>query len=364
MPQIELVGISKQLDDRKGGFSIENLSLTIPDGSTLAVLGPTGCGKTTLLRIVAGLAPADSGRILFDSSDMTCASPRDRRVGMVFQDYALYPHMTSRSNILSYFGFRSRTRELDEIAKAKFRMTSELLEVDMEYLLGRKPSGLSGGEKQRVALGRCITREPSLFLMDEPFSSLDARLRDKYRIHLKKLLSHFGITTVYVTHDQREARLIGDSIAIMNQGRIEQLGRPREIYDDPHNVFVAGFFGSGTDTPAINLVDGALISPQFDHVLIGVRPDEIDVSLERRKRHLHAKVTFVTSDPSRPYRVVEASMPKGKVYVKVPLGQETAVGDDLWLQFRRCHGFDKTTGVRLDLPERLPAGSSSSKRCA
>ncbi|MEE4312252.1 MAG: ATP-binding cassette domain-containing protein, partial [candidate division KSB1 bacterium] len=202
-------------------FSIEDLSLTIPDGKTMVILGPSGCGKSTLLRIIAGLMQPQSGTVLYDGVDVKAIPPGDRQIGMVFQNYALYPHFTAKNNILSYFRFQKQTPELDHLAQEKYRKTSELLGVDIEYLLDKKPTHLSGGEKQRVAIGRCITRDPKLFLLDEPFSNLDQPLREKYRLHLKKLLRHFQITTVYVTHDQQEAMILADLLAIMNIGQIE-----------------------------------------------------------------------------------------------------------------------------------------------
>ena len=182
-------------------FRIDDLSLSIFDGETLVILGPSGCGKTTLLKIIAGLIPPDSGEVRYDGVDVDDVPPGDRRIGMVFQNYALYPHMTSRTNVLSYFLFRKKTPEMDAMAREKYRRTSELMGVELEYLLDRRPTTLSGGEKQRVALGRCITRDPGVFLLDEPFSNLDQALREKYRVNLKTLLRQFNISTVYVTHD-------------------------------------------------------------------------------------------------------------------------------------------------------------------
>jgi len=175
-------------------FSMENLNLTISDGKVMVVLGPSGCGKSTLLRLIAGLMPLDSGEIYYDEVNMGNIPPGERKIGMIFQNYALYPHLTSKKNILSYFLFKKKTPELDEFAQEKYQKTSELLGVDIEYLMDRSPVHLSGGEKQRVALGRCITREPRLFLLDEPFSNLDQKLREKYRVQLKQLLRHFNIT--------------------------------------------------------------------------------------------------------------------------------------------------------------------------
>src|SRR6266404_2801070 len=225
----------------------------------MVVLGPSGCGKTTLLKIIAGLIPPDSGEVRYDDVDVKDVPPGGRRIGMVFQNYALYPHFSSRSNVLSYFLFRKRTPELDALAKAKYQRTSELMGVELSYLLDRKPTTLSGGEKQRVALGRCITRDARLFLVDEPFANLDQALREKYRVNLKILLRQFSITTVYVTHDHNEALILGDLLAIMDRGRIAQVGTPQEIYDTPKNVFVAGFLNLDVGAPPISLLDARAV---------------------------------------------------------------------------------------------------------
>src|SRR5581483_5210476 len=254
MARIDLIGLSATLRSREPGrlglaarsrggpeFEIRDLNLSVFDGETLVVLGPSGCGKTTLLKLIAGLIRPESGAVRYDGVDMTRVMPGARRVGMVFQNYALYPHMTSRTNVLSYFLFRKKTPEMDALAREKYRRTSELMGVELEALLDRWPGTLSGGEKQRVALGRCITRDPAVFLLDEPFSNLDQALRERYRVNLKVLLRQFGITTVYVTHDHVEALILADRLAIMGRGRIEQVGTYQEIYDEPRNAFVAGF---------------------------------------------------------------------------------------------------------------------------
>lgn len=249
---------------REGPFSVQNLNLFVPDGKTMVLLGPSWCGKTTLLRLIAGLIKPDSGEIKFDGGDMESIPPGERGIGMVFQNYALYPHFTSKGNILSYFLFRRKTPELNGLAKERFRRTSELMGVDIAYLLNKKPTHLSAGEKQTVALGRCITRDPTVFLLDEPFSNLDQQLKEKYRVNLKSLLSHFGITTIYVTHDQQEAFILADLIAIMDVGTVEQVGTYEEIYTSPKTIFVAGFLNLDTDTPAINLIDGRYISEALE----------------------------------------------------------------------------------------------------
>src|SRR5215470_14291209 len=256
MARIELINVCKTLGDRGGApgyevmldaahpgprsaparrrdtaFSIQDLSLTVPNGKTMVVLGPSGCGKTTLLKLIAGLIAPDAGEVRYDGVDVKDVTPGERRIGMVFQNYALYPHLTSRTNVLSYFLFKKKTPEWNAMARAKYQRTSELMGVELAHLLDRRPTTLSGGERQRVAMGRCITRDAAVFLVDEPFSNLDQALREKYRVNLKTLLQQFEITTVYVTHDHNEALLLADRLAIMGTGRIAQVGTYQEIYD-------------------------------------------------------------------------------------------------------------------------------------
>ncbi len=229
--------------------ALDDLSLTVHDGETLAIVGPSGCGKSTLLRVVAGLEPLDGGRVLYNGQDMVDVKPRDRGIGMVFQNYALYPHMKSEGNLGFFFRVRHRP---DEEMMERIRITSEIMGIGFEQLLARKPGTLSGGQQQRVAIGRCIVRDPSLFLFDEPLSNLDAKLRTATRIEIKRLLHRFHITAIYVTHDQTEAITLGDRIAVMRAGRIEQLGTYQEIVGDPNTSFVAGFLG----LPPMNLLPG------------------------------------------------------------------------------------------------------------
>src|SRR5262245_41403587 len=293
MARIDLVDVCKTLRDPGAGpggfgagpaatFAIQDLSLRVPDGKTMVILGPSGCGKTTLLKIIAGLISPDSGHVRYDDVDVKDVRPGDRRIGMVFQNYALYPHMTSRTNVLSYFKFRKKTPELDEVKRAKYQRTSELMGVDLVHLLDRRPPTLSGGEKQRVALGRCITRDAALFLVDEPFANLDQALREKYRVNLKILLRQFSITTVYVTHDHHEALILADLIAVMDRGTIEQVGTPQEIYDKPKNVFVAGFLNLHMGSPPISLVDARHMAggQRLGEAWVGVRPEHVAMSSE------------------------------------------------------------------------------------
>jgi ABC-type sugar transport system ATPase subunit len=232
-------------------IALDHVNLTIPDGQTFAVVGPSGCGKSTLLRVVAGLDVEHDGRVFYDDEDMANIPPGDRYIGMVFQNYALYPHFRSRGNLSFFFQVHKAPTEEEE---ERIRITSEMMGIGFKDLLGRKPGTLSGGEKQRVAIARAIVRKPRLFLFDEPLSNLDAKLRVQTRVEIKRLLHRFQITALYVTHDQVEAVALGDQIAVMRQGRIEQVGPYQEVLQNPANAFVAGFLGR----PPMNLFGGTV----------------------------------------------------------------------------------------------------------
>ncbi len=374
MARIELVNISKSFADHqvsivdyfinllkveddqetepqpkqdRSAFSIDNLNLDIPDGRTMVILGPSGCGKTTLLRLIAGLLKPDSGEIRFDGINFENASPKERRIGMIFQDYALYPNFTSKENILSYFIFRKKTPELDRMAREKFERTSELLGVDIAYLLHRMPKNLSAGEKQRVALGRAITREPSLFLLDEPFSNLDQKLREKYRVNLKILLKHFSITTVYVTHDQQEALILADLIAVMDNGNIQQVGTYEELYNAPKNIFVADFLGLDIDTPAINLLDGSQIHPDFINMTAGVRPHDVEIASRNTKDSITGIITEIRHIGLKDTSILSIKIGDNEICAKVNLNKDISVHSEIRLLFKKYHLFDTFSGERI-----------------
>jgi sn-glycerol 3-phosphate transport system ATP-binding protein len=231
--------------------AIDHLSLDIPDGEFMILVGPSGCGKTTALRLVAGLESATSGTIAVDGRDITHLTPKDRDIAMVFQNYALYPHMTVYKNLA--FGLRQR-----RVAKAEVdRRVGEISTMlGLDELLRRRPGQLSGGQRQRVAMGRALVREPKAFLLDEPLSNLDAKLRVQMRAELKRLHQRLGVTTIYVTHDQVEAMTLGDRLAVMSAGRLQQVGTPQDVYEKPVNMFVAHFIGS----PPMNLLKAAVAS--------------------------------------------------------------------------------------------------------
>ncbi|HEY3067042.1 MAG TPA: ABC transporter ATP-binding protein [Methylomirabilota bacterium] len=365
MARVELIDVSKTLTNRdrspaesasassgnaRGAtFSLQNLSLTILDGQTTVILGPSGCGKTTVLKIIAGLLAPDSGAVRYDGVDMDGVRPGDRGIGMVFQNYALYPHLKSRTNVLSYFLFRKKTPALDALAAAKYQRTSELMGVELAHLLDRKPATLSGGEKQRVALARCITRDAALFLVDEPFANLDQALREKYRVNLKILLRQFSITTVYVTHDHNEALILGDVLAIMSRGRIEQVGSCEEIYARPTNAFVAGFLNVHTGAPPISFIDAGSLPREraSGRARVGVRPDEVGLSATPTPDSIRGTITAVLSLPMKNATTVSIRIGEDEIHAQGAGGQRFVVGDPAWVTFHRYHVFDKESGVRL-----------------
>jgi len=268
--------------------SVDKLDLEIADGEFLVLVGPSGCGKSTSLRMLAGLEDVNEGRILIGDRDVTQMPPKDRDIAMVFQSYALYPHMTVGENM----GFALKIAGVNKAEIAQ-RVLEAAKILDLVDYLDRKPKALSGGQRQRVAMGRAIVRKPQVFLMDEPLSNLDAKLRVQTRTQIASLQRRLGVTTVYVTHDQTEAMTMGDRVAVLKDGLLQQVGTPRDLYDHPNNAFVAGFIGS----PAMNLlnlpvVDGGvqfgdtvypvardtLGGAQSDRVMLGVRPEDLDLA--------------------------------------------------------------------------------------
>jgi multiple sugar transport system ATP-binding protein len=242
MAQVELVKLSKQFPD--GSWGVRDCSLAVDAGQLLVVVGPSGSGKSTVLRMLAGLEEVSGGEIRFDDTVVNARSPQERNVAMVFQNYALYPHMTVRANLA--FPLRMRRMAKREMAAKVAAVAATLGLAD---LLDRRPAQLSGGQRQRVAMGRALVRDPALFLMDEPLSNLDARLRAEIRTEIATLVRQMGTTTVYVTHDQVEAMTLGQRVAVLHRGRLQQVGTPQELYHRPANTFVAGFLGS----PGMNL---------------------------------------------------------------------------------------------------------------
>ena len=290
MAQVTFEHVSKVFPPNKGEagvIAVDDLSLEVGDGEFLILVGPSGCGKSTALRMVAGLEKISAGEIRVDGQRINDVPPKERDIAMVFQNYALYPHMTVAKNLA--FGLKQRKTPREDLQRRVAEM-SDLL--GLESLMQRRPGQLSGGQRQRVAMGRALVREPKVFLLDEPLSNLDAKLRVQMRAELKKLHHRLGITTLYVTHDQVEAMTLGDRIAVMNDGALQQLGVPQDVYDQPANVFVAAFIGS----PPMNLlrgeaVGGVVSAETFSFgrdgladgpVTVGVRPESFVVDGDGR----------------------------------------------------------------------------------
>ena len=360
MVKVTLDNVSKFFGRVK---AVVDLNLKIGDGEFIALLGPSGCGKTTTLLMVAGIYKPTKGRILFDDKDVTKLPPRDRNVGMVFQSYALYPHMTVYDNIA--FPLRLKKVPKNEIDR-KVRQVAKLLRI--EELLSRKPSQLSGGQQQRVALGRALVKEPDVLLLDEPLSNLDAKLRVIMRAELKKLQKELKVTTIYVTHDQVEAMSMADKIAVMNAGKLQQYAEPSELYNKPANLFVAGFIGS----PPMNFVEGSvrevngeyyfdsehfklklpseigeLVSSRTSEVIMGFRPENAKIIKEELPSTIQGKVYVV--EPLGKDVIVNVKI--GEILVKILArpGIEIAPGQSIWLQLNmsKIHFFEKHTGKAI-----------------
>jgi multiple sugar transport system ATP-binding protein len=283
MAEIVLDRVTKEFDN--GFVAIDDVSLTVGDGEFMVLVGPSGCGKSTLLRMIAGLEEVTAGTISIGSRDVTELAPRHRDIAMVFQNYALYPHMDVRRNL--GYGLKVRKTQSAEIDR---RVTEVARLLGLEKLLDRKPAALSGGQRQRVAMGRAIVREPAAFLMDEPLSNLDAKLRVTMRSELSRLHDRLGVTTIYVTHDQVEAMTLGQRVAVLRDGVIQQVDTPQALYAAPDNLFVAAFIGS----PAMNLVEGTVADGQVSfagwelpldpgrrpsrdgRVILGIRPESFE----------------------------------------------------------------------------------------
>jgi len=339
------------------------MNLDVNDREFMVLLGPSGCGKTTALRCVAGLENPDEGQIYIGGKKVNDLDPKERNIAMVFQTYALYPHFTVSRNLA--FPLENAKVSKDEIEK-KVHEVAKLLKI--EQLLDRKPKQLSGGQRQRVALGRAIIREPQAFLMDEPLSNLDAKLRVYMRAELKKLQRDIGITTIYVTHDQVEAMTMGDRIAIMNEGILQQIGTPDEIYFHPSNIFVAGFIGS----PPANFFDCTLSKDDTlscmefecsfpkkvvdilkesgsEEYVLGVRPQDTIVSRKSEKAKNYVKSVVEVVEPIGDQTVLDLKVGDTLVKAVVSPDFKTKAGDEFWITFvtDKIHIFDKKTGKTL-----------------
>ncbi|NLG45898.1 sn-glycerol-3-phosphate ABC transporter ATP-binding protein UgpC [Gordonia sp. (in: high G+C Gram-positive bacteria)] len=388
MADIVLENVSKQYPD--GSMAVHSVNLTIADGEFVILVGPSGCGKSTTLNMIAGLEDITSGELRIGGTRMNETAPKDRDIAMVFQSYALYPHMSVRENI----AFPLTLAKVDKAEIAR-RVDDAAKMLDLTEHLDRKPANLSGGQRQRVAMGRAIVRTPNAFLMDEPLSNLDAKLRVQMRTEIAALQARLGTTTVYVTHDQTEAMTLGDRVVVMRAGYVQQVGAPQELYDHPANLFVAGFIGS----PAMNFLPGQLTATGVDtaighiafsdheqltararqagsngEVLLGIRPEHlVDAALTHEaelSRFLSFPITvdLVESMGSDKYVYFGWNAPDSANQVLTQLaedlgsstagGQKVARlspytqarrGDNLTLALNpeRLHVFDTATGVSL-----------------
>ncbi len=386
MAEIVLEHVNKSYAD--GATAVQDLNITIADGEFLILVGPSGCGKTTTLNMIAGLEDISSGELRIDGERMNEKAPKDRDIAMVFQSYALYPHMTVRQNIA--FPLTLAKMKKAEIAQ-KVEETAKTL--DLTELLDRKPSQLSGGQRQRVAMGRAIVRHPMAFLMDEPLSNLDAKLRVQMRGEIARLQRRLGTTTVYVTHDQTEAMTLGDRVVVMHGGVAQQIGTPDELYERPANLFVAGFIGS----PAMNFFPASLtptgltlsfgevmLAPEVqqvieqhkkpENVIVGVRPEHLaDAALIDGYQRIRALtfevkvdlveslgadkyVYFTTAGPAVHAAQLDDLEAEGEVYenqfvARVPAESKATIGQsiELALDTTKVAVFDADSGANLTI---------------
>ncbi|HEV7276586.1 MAG TPA: sn-glycerol-3-phosphate ABC transporter ATP-binding protein UgpC [Devosiaceae bacterium] len=310
---------------------IHGVDIEIADGEFVVLVGPSGCGKSTLLRMIAGLEAITAGDIDIGGRVVNDLEPKDRDIAMVFQNYALYPHMTVEKNM--GFSLEHRGASRAEIAE-RVQWAAGIL--GLSQLLQRRPGQLSGGQRQRVAMGRAIVRDPQVFLFDEPLSNLDAKLRVVMRGEIKKLHQRLRTTTVYVTHDQVEAMTMADKIVVMNGGRVEQIGAPLELFDRPANIFVAGFIGS----PAMNFVPGPLLQ-DAGGVTLGVRPEHFEIG----DGGFEIEVTLV--EPMGSDTQITGRAGEHEIIAVFHRRVAAATGDRIQLKPTQLHRFDATTGVRL-----------------
>jgi multiple sugar transport system ATP-binding protein len=365
MANVRLERITRKFNN---ATAVENITFEVPDGQFWVLVGPSGCGKSTILRTIAGLETATSGNLYIGNQLVNDIPPRQRDVAMVFQNYALYPHMTVAENMA--FGLRMRNVDSTQIQS---RVETVARSLNIDHLLTRKPKQLSGGQQQRVALGRAIAREPKAFLLDEPLSNLDAQLRDDTRAELKQLHHRLGITTIYVTHDQVEAMTLADQIVVLDQGRIQQIGDPQSIYAQPANRMVATFLGSPPMNILKTVYSGSLFHvgnqsfpsfPALEEKLqlkdgqgfdLGIRPEHIKIVQQTTSNgqegtpHLGAEVKVV--EPLGRETLIRAAIPDAEMLVNIqaPADWRGYPGDRLYLQldFNHLFVFDPTTGDTL-----------------
>ncbi len=350
MARIELIDVQKRWGDFIG---VKDIDLHINDEELIVLLGPSGCGKTTTMRMIAGLEEPTSGSILMDGEEMNDVDARDRDVAMVFQGYALYPNMNVYENIRFPLRMRGVPRDKQD---ALIQQAAAMVEI--EPYLDRKPGALSGGQRQRVALARAVVRSPQVFLMDEPLSNLDAKLRQSMRIQIKQLQRSLKITTVYVTHDQIEAMTLADRIVVMHEGSCQQIGTPDEIYSNPANTFVASFIGA----PPMNLMNGSIDKGVFSAndinvqgmrndesgpFTLGVRPEDTYITNDSSDAHAHGEVYGV--EPTGDITYLTVRVGEHTIEVKADRSFRAELGATAHLKFDldRLNYFDSQTGRRI-----------------
>ncbi len=402
MAQITLDNLTKRYPD--GYEAVRDMSMEIKDGEFVILVGPSGCGKSTALRMIAGLEDITEGELRIGEDVVNDKAPRDRNIAMVFQNYALYPHMSVRDNM----GFALKLKHVDK-GEIDQKVTEAARILDLEQHLDRKPSQLSGGQRQRVAMGRAIVREPSVFLMDEPLSNLDAKLRVQMRTEVSRIQQRLGTTTVYVTHDQTEAMTLGDRVAVMRAGVIQQVGSPMELYNEPVNLFVAGFVGS----PAMNFmpatVEGDTVKLPFGDVrlpgelreavshvsgrqlIAGIRPEHFEDAslvgdaldrgitfsanievLESLGAELYAHFTVASEATIESQELRELAedagggeVPmageEGRIVARLDPASKVRVGQEaeLFVDATRLHLFDPDNGINLTVEQRGPAATTA-----
>ncbi|SBS70366.1 glycerol-3-phosphate transporter subunit; ATP-binding component of ABC superfamily [uncultured Mycobacterium sp.] len=361
MAEVEFRGVTRRYPG--GVIALKDFNLTVADGEFLILVGPSGCGKSTALRLLAGLDKPTSGEVRIDDKVVNELEPAERDIAMVFQNYALYPHMSVYRNLA--YGLRQRKTPRSEIDR-RVRETAALLEIDK--LLDRKPGQLSGGQRQRVAMGRALVRQPQAFLLDEPLSNLDAKLRNQVRGDLKRLHRELPVTSIYVTHDQIEAMTLGDRLCVMAAGEIQQIGTPDEIYNRPANTFVAAFMGSppmnlvaaGVRSGVLHVGDTAVtaVSTSDGSVTVGVRPEHLQLHTHYAEGLLPARVDFV--EPLGSHVLVTALVDSGdaetsRVIVHAPAGTDLPAGSRIGLELppERTYFFDADTGNARPSRERV-----------
>ncbi len=367
MAEINLVEIEKYFGKN---YVIRKLNLDIHDGEFLVLLGPSGCGKTTTLRAIAGLEEIDSGDILIDGQPVQDLKASDRNIAFVFQLYALYPHLNAFDNIA--FPLKATKRDKQTIDQ---RVSEVAKVLGIESILKKKPSELSSGDMQRVAVGRAMVRRPKAILMDEPIGSLDAKLRENMRTDLKRLHSEINATTLYLTHDQVEAMSMADKVAIMEDGVLQQVGSPADVYDNPSNLFVAQFVGSpimnildcqigadetctqcflGEETPALPLAKSLYQKIEsrgvpLGQLALGVRPEAVRLEREEKNGFIKARIHVI--EPLGPFDILDLKVDGQIIRAKAPSRFVEKPGESVWFQLdeQRTHFFDKDTGDSLNI---------------